>query len=97
MSQLSWFVSSSRTVQTQLQGVLFKAVGLPALPDIRESRQTPAMERVFPTSRGMTKIQLHNKCSVILEKYSDSLGQRQMHHFHLLIPVIKGIDEYLSG
>lgn len=64
-------------------------VGLPALSEIRESRQTPAMETVFPTSRGMPKIQLHNKSSVILEKYSNSLGQRQMHHFHLLISVIR--------
>lgn len=52
--------------------------------------------KVFPTSRGMTKIQLHNKCSVILEKYSDSLGQRQMHHFHLLISVIRPRNSWIS-
>lgn len=80
-------------------------VGLPALSEIRGSRQTAAMGRAFPTCRGMLKIQLHNTSSVILEKYSNSLGQRQMHHFHLLISVIRprnteiaiGIGNYPSG
>jgi len=79
--------------------------GLPALSEIRESRLTPAMETAFPTSKGMSKIQLQNKASAILEKFSNSLSQRLMHHFHHHISVMRprnteiaiGIAEYPSG